>query len=102
MCVFLQDWPEKKAKLVVDIAANPKMHEALANLQKETTVEKVNIKMPDIDLSKHMHEGKDVVSHTGYLVCFFEPEAACSCLRVVSFPGPGWVGGGGVRSVCRP
>jgi hypothetical protein len=49
------------------------MHEALANLQKETTVEKVNIKMPDIDLSKHMHEGKDVVSHTGYLVCFVKP-----------------------------
>lgn len=49
---------------MVDVAANPKIHDALANLQKEHVVEKVNIKMPDIDLSKHMHEGKDVVSHT--------------------------------------
>lgn len=58
----MQEWPEKKSKLVVDIQANPKLHEALAGLQKQHEVEKVSIKMPDIDLTKHMHAGHDVVS----------------------------------------
>lgn len=47
---------------MVDIAANPKLHDALAGLQKQTEIEKVNIKLPEVDLSKHMPAGKDVVS----------------------------------------
>jgi len=59
---LLQDWPEKKSKLVVDIATNPKLHDALAGLQKQTEIQKVNIKLPEVDLSKNMPAGKDVVS----------------------------------------
>lgn len=45
--------------------------QALAALAagKNTTIERVNIKMPDIDLTKHMHEGKDIVSAQELLPC---------------------------------
>lgn len=59
-----QEWPEKKSKLTVDIQANPKVHEALAKFeQAQTAIEKVDIQMPEIDLSKKLPEGKDVVSN---------------------------------------
>jgi hypothetical protein len=80
--VCLQEWPEKKSSLVVDIAANPKVTEMLAGLQKpKGQVEKVDIQLPDIDLSKHMPAGKDVVSRP------LKAKAHCVHLRALSFCG---------------
>jgi hypothetical protein len=66
--VFQQDFPEKQSKLVIDVAANKDsaITAALEKLDqlkgKTTTVEKINIKMPDVDLTKHLPAGKDIVS----------------------------------------
>lgn len=61
--VLPQGFPEKKSKLVVDVETNPMIHAALDALKNKTVqVEKVNIQMPAIDLSKHLPAGHDVVS----------------------------------------
>jgi hypothetical protein len=86
-----QQWPEKKSKLTVDINANPasKLTSALEMLsahQKAHSgeVQKVSIKMPDVDLTKHMPAGKDVVR-----VC---PRRGASVtrVRVEGFPTVGF------------
>lgn len=75
-----QQWPEKKSKLTVDINANPasKLTTALEMLQQHQKahsgeVQKVSIKMPDVDLSKHMPAGKDVVRFRSALPFLYRP-----------------------------
>lgn len=71
-----KDFPEKQAKLVIDVAANKDsaITAALEKLDelkgKTTTVEKVNIKMPDFDLTKHLPAGKDIVVEMKPLIKF--------------------------------
>lgn len=55
-----KETPEKKAHLVLDVKANPAIHDMLENLPKKN-VTKISVAMPDIDLSKVHPDGPDVV-----------------------------------------
>lgn len=62
--------PQKDAKLVVDIKANPALLREHVTPSRTKNVTKINLKLPDIDLSKALPAGHDVVVDLKPLLLF--------------------------------